>query len=203
MQSVTAELIGILLILFAVYRWRRRHFYELAAKLPGPKNQIPFFGVTHHFIGQKFDNYLNIFFNLFDFNEPLQKFWFGTKFMLISNTPEMFKTILTSPDCLKKPAIIYDCTFAPKSLLASNGSVQERHRKIFNNTMTPNVLNQVNPVLNEKIKRFLTKMDEKVGQGEFNIFPYAASCTMEALMKGNFEYDRDFYKENLVQMCER
>ncbi|KAG5666300.1 hypothetical protein PVAND_017851 [Polypedilum vanderplanki] len=181
------------------YKWIK--FYLKISKIPGPKNQIPFFGIINNFIGEKVGNYGKNFLEIISKTEPIQKVWFGPKIFIIPNTPEMFKTIFTSLYCVDKPRYIYGGFFANNGLLSSNGSVQEKHRKILSYSMTPKMLNQLVPVFEEKIQKFIKRMKNKIDGDEFNVFEDVAACTLEALVKGNFQYDYDCYESDLLKAC--
>ncbi|KAG5667395.1 hypothetical protein PVAND_015376 [Polypedilum vanderplanki] len=187
----------VIIIAFAIFRWRRRRFYELAGKIP--RVEGTFFGeLSYRFLGVKTENITKLLYEVMGADTPITSAYFLTEFMVLANTPEMFKTILSSPHCLKKPTIIYDGFFAKNGILANNGSMQEKHRKILSNSFTPALLNQHNSLFNEKVKKFVRKVGEKAGKGEFDIYNHVAACSLEILMKGNFFDNEDCYDSNVI-----
>jgi hypothetical protein len=186
-----------LTIAFLIFRFRRRRLYELAAKIPKVKGS--WFGeLSHRFIGIEPEDITKILLEIVKEDTPIASAWFGTELAVIVNSPEMFKTIFTSAHCLKKPTLLYDGFFSKNGLLANNGSMQEKHRRILNNSMTPAMLNQLNPIFNEKVKRFVDRIEQKSGLGEFDVFGDVAACALEALMKGNFLNDHDCYRSDVI-----
>ncbi|KAG5667394.1 hypothetical protein PVAND_015375 [Polypedilum vanderplanki] len=171
-------------------------------KIPDIKDQIPLLGIAHKFLNVELKDYIKIMFEVFDVNIPIQKTWFALKLAIVPNTPEQFKTIFTSPYCINKPTVIYDGFFSKYGIISTNGEVQDKHRKILSNSMTPTILNQLNPIFNEKIKNFVKKISEKVEKSEFNIYNYVAACTLEALMKGQFQHDHDCYGSEVIEAFE-
>jgi cytochrome P450 len=196
MSATLAVLAVVFAIVFVVHQVRRHAVYKSISKIPTPRGQIPLFGITHKFIGADIKEYGKIFIETFSGSEPIQRFWFGTRLVIAPNTPEMFKTVVTSPHCLDKPRLVYDGMFADNGLLSNNGSMQEKHRKILNNAMTPAMLHQLRPIFEEKVARCMMKMGEKC---EFDVFDDVAACTLEALLKGNFNYDLDCYGSEMLR----
>jgi hypothetical protein len=194
---------GFSLIFLTIYHWRRRRLYELASKIPGPKGNLPLFGASHKFIGVEPKDCLKVITDTLSSTASIEKIWFGTKLLVVVNTPETFKTIFNSALCLNKPGLLYDGFFSKNGLLSNNGIMQEKHRKILNNSMTPFMLNQLNPIFNEKIKACMSKMRVKVGANQFNIGSLVAACTLETFLKGNYHFEHDCYGSVLLKTCER
>jgi cytochrome P450 family 4 len=201
-MEIVVFLVLAALAIFIIFRIKRRRIYELAAKIPKVSVEIPFFGITHKFIGAELKDYFPIIFKIVDKNEPIQRLWFGTQLTIIANTPEQYKTVLTSPHCLNKPAAIYDGFYCKNGLLSSNGEIQNRHRRILNNSMSLNRLTALNPIFNEKAKKFMMKMKRNFGR-EFNVLNDVAVCAFEALIKGNFLHDQDCSKSEVIEAFEK
>jgi cytochrome P450 len=195
--AVFAAIFAIFLIF--VNFWKFRSQFKSIPAAPG---QIPLFGMAHKFIGADIKDFGRIFLDTLDTKLPIQKVRLGTKVIVFPNTPQMFKTILTSPDCMDKPAFLYDAVFSKFGLLASNGSIQERHRRILNHSMTLSMLQQLIPVFERSITKYVERIDEKAGGAEFDAFDDVAACTLEALLKGNFRFDYDCYDSELLKACQ-
>jgi cytochrome P450 len=88
-------------------------------------------------------------------------------------------------------------------LVIANGDIWQKHRKILSYSFKLNVLNSLQPLFNEKSTKCIDKLQSKVDCGNFNISKFIAAMTIETTMKGNFNYDQDFYGSKIIDDIDR
>lgn len=193
LQSLLFGSLLLLVALYANFLWKRRRLNELARKLPG-SNGLPFIGILHKFAFRSYRHYLSVLCEIPDGNS-LTKFWMGPFLSVIINSPENLQIVLNSPKCQKKPEAFYNVWSATEGMVLSHGSLWKRHRKILSSAFTVNVLHRLLPMFHEKSKKSIEVLRKHVNQGEFDVYENVAACSLETLMKGNFNYDRDYQTE--------
>ncbi|XP_070498102.1 cytochrome P450 4C1-like [Chironomus tepperi] len=171
--------------------------YELADKIPGT-NGWPIVGHMFSYLGLDLENNLNDGMRLIKSNLPVSKIWAGSSLFIIVNSAEHSQTLLNSSDCLDIPFMFGRPFLHRYSLVTANGDIWQKHRKILSYSFKLNVLNSLQPLFNEKIKKCIDKLQSKVDSGNFNISEFIAALTLETTMKGNFNYDEDFYGHKLI-----
>lgn len=190
LQSLIFGLLITLVAFYANFLWKRRRFNELAQKIPG-RDGLPFIGILHKFAFRNYKDYLQVVSDIPDGNS-LTKFWLGPFLAVMVNSPENLQTVLNSPKCQKKPSAFYSMWDATQGLVLSHGSLWKNHRKILNGSFTMNVLQRLLPMFNEKSMKSINLLSTHVNNGEFDVYENIAAFSLETLMIGNFNYDRDF-----------
>jgi len=184
-------------LIYLVFRWKRRRFYELANKIPG-QNGLPFIGHLHRLLNPDMKNYCKVIFELCDNNLPLSKGWIGPKLTVLTQDPETIHAIYSSPHCMNKPTFLYNALYTKKGLLTVNGSMYDKHRKIFNRSFKPSILQSLVPVFNEKSLKCMEMLKEQLNKGEFNMYSYTGACSLEAFGKGQMNFEKNFYESDVL-----
>lgn len=196
LQSLAVALISLLVAFYANLMWKQRRLFELARKLPMRKG-LPVIGLLHKFIFQSYREYLNIISKIPSNDEPLTAFFMGPIHLVaFINSPEFLQIVLNSPKCQKKPATFYNAWQCEEGLVLSHGSMWKKHRKIFNNSFTINVLREFIPMFNDKSTKSIKLMESFVNKKEFDVYEVVATASLETLMKGNFNFDRDYMSDS-------
>jgi cytochrome P450 family 313 len=91
----------------------------------------------------------------------LIKAWFGPFLTVVCFNPEDIKIVLNSPDCLKKPRLIYSSLF-DFGLISINGEEYKAHRKAVSPLFTPKSLKSFLPSVDKFADEFLVNFDRKL-----------------------------------------
>lgn len=193
LQSLIFGLLVMLVAFYANFQFKRRRFNELAKKIPG-RDGLPFIGLLHRFAFRSYQDYLQVLCAIPDGNS-LTKFWLGPFLAVSVNSPENLQVVLNSPKCQKKPSAFYNMWDATQGLVIGHGNLWKYHRKILNGSFTMSVLQGLLPMFNEKSMKSINLLNKHVNHGEFDVYENIAAFSLETLMKGNFNYDRDFQTE--------
>lgn len=193
LQSLLFGSLVSLVAFYANFLWKRRRLNELAGKIPG-KNGLPFIGILHKFAFRSYRHYLSVFCQIPDGNS-LTKFWLGPFLTVLINSPENLQTVLNSPKCQKKPSVLYNAWSVTEGMVLAHGSLWKNHRKILSGAFTVNVLNRLLPMFDVKCKKSIEVLKKHVNHGEFDVYENVAACSLESLMKGNFNFDRDYQND--------
>lgn len=188
-------------LIYLVFWWKRRRLYELANKIPGP-NGLPFLGHLHLLLNSDMKNYCKVIFRMCDSNLSLSKGWIGPKLTVLTQDPDTIHAIYNSPHCMNKPTMLYNALYTKQGLLSVNGSMYDKHRKIFNRSFKPSILQQLVPVFNEKSLKCMEMLKEQLNQGEFNMYSYTGACSLEAFGSGQLNFEKNFYKSDVLDAFE-
>lgn len=189
LQSLVFGSIICLVAFYAKFLWSRRRLYELAAKLPGPRG-LPLIGLAHKLINKDFTEIFNyIMQTTAKFSSPA-KLWIGPELVISAHSPESLQVVLNSQNCLDKTPF-YDVLILTKGLVIGNGQLWRHHRKVLTPAFTSQVLRQLVPTFDNKSRIFVKNLECEVGKPDFDVFHYMSACSLETLLKGTMEIDRD------------
>lgn len=182
-----------LVAFYASFRWRRRRLYYLASKLPGPKG-LPFIGMGHKFLTGDFKKIFEAIITFSSGYESPATIWIGPELVIFADTPEILKIVLNSPKCLDKTPF-YEAFSLKNGLLLSGGDVWKLHRKILNPSFSLNVLQRLVPLFDQKSKILVRNIAVEVGKKPFDIFYYLSACSLETLLNGTMNLDRNMQSD--------
>ncbi|CAO1364516.1 unnamed protein product [Diamesa serratosioi] len=193
MVVLEALLCGVLITIitwYISYSWNRRHFYKLAAKIPGPKG-LPFIGIALKFLGKDNKDILKVLIRLSaNYGSPC-KVWLGPVCFVIIERPEDMQLVLNSQNCIDK-SHVYQFFGARKGLIVSGGNLWRTHRKLLNPTFFVKVINTFIPKFNETSKKMIDIFDRKyAGQKEFNAFNPISLFILETLLSTTIGLNKD------------
>lgn len=174
---------------YATFRWKRRRLYELAAKIPGPDG-LPFIGIGHKFLIPGYQKKIKFHRNSGKKFSSLTKLWLGPELLIVVNTPEALQIVLNSQHCLNKSKL-YDVVPVNKGLVVANGQLWRHHRKILNPAFTPRAIQQLIPIFDLKANILAENLRAQVGEKPFDVTAYVAACSLETILKGTMEIDRN------------
>lgn len=165
--------------------------YELASKLPGPKG-LPFIGIGHKFLNANFKNIFDILTTISDgYGEEIVKIWIGPELLVFADVPQIIQIVMNSPKCLDKSSF-YTQFKLELGLGMLGGNVWKKHRKAINPAFGLNILQQhLVPIFDEKSKILVKNIKNMVGKGQFDIYQHLGACSLETLLKGILDIDRD------------
>lgn len=185
-----------LLICYVNFLWKRRRLYYLASKIPGPQG-LPWLGMAHKFINADFKTILTTLTSMSTGYPSISKIWLGPELLIFAADPESLQIVLNSQKCLDKSPL-YDTLLLTKGLVLANGQMWKRHRKILNPAFNIGVLQSLIPLFDEKSRIFIDNLEKQVGKHRFDIYVYMSACSLETLLKGNFDIDRDIQSDPLT-----
>lgn len=191
---VTALMVSLVVFYFN-YLWKRRRLYKLAANIPGPKG-FPVIGMAHKFINASCKEMFDVLVNTPIGYPSVMKIWLGPELVIFASTPESLQIVLNSQKCIDK-STLYDRLVLTQGLVIVNGPMWKKHRKILNPSFRISVLQELIPTFDEKSRIFVKNLEAKVGNEQFNIFNYMSACSLETLLKGTMEIDRDIQSDPL------
>ena len=184
-----------LVAFYAKFLRNRRRLYKLAAKIPGPQG-LPLIGSAHRFMNKDFKQIFEVLVTITKGFGDVAKLWLGPELLIFVESPESLQIVLNSQKCMDKSPL-YDILLLCKGLVVGNGQLWKHHRKILNPAFRINVLKQLIPTFDEKSKSFAKNLEAKVGKPEFDIFRYMSACSLETLLKGTMDIDRDIQSDPL------
>lgn len=82
--------------------------------------------------------------------------------MVVVDDPEQLQTVLTSKDCLDKPAPIYNGIYFTQGMVVANGDTWKNHRKLIEPSFSKRIVQSFLPTLNEKSKIFVDVLKKNV-----------------------------------------
>lgn len=175
-------LVPAIVLWYAYWRMSRRHMYEMAEKLDGPKGW-PLIGNALEFTGGSHDMFNNIVkkANPFD-HEGVVKLWIGPRLLVFLYDPRDVELILSSHVYIDK-ADDYRF-FKPwlgNGLLISTGQKWRSHRKLIAPTFHLNVLKSFIDLFNANSRAVVDKLKKE--SSNFDCHDYMSECTVEILLE--------------------
>ncbi|XP_035780190.1 cytochrome P450 4C1-like [Anopheles albimanus] len=182
-----------LLFLFAIYcyrAWRNRRMWQLLEKIPGPTS-IPLIGSVYILPGTDTSTYFRLLQQLSTTYGSLYRVWLGPKPVIIVNSAEHARTILTSPITLGK-ARFY--RFIPLPGIFSLPVQQWRtHRKLIQPSFNLSILQSYVPLFEQKANVMISNLAAKVDTAEpFDIYRFTARCTLDMICATSLGIDMHF-----------
>lgn len=162
------------------YFWDHRRFYFLLYKIPSGELKYYLKDVfkLYYYGGVKF---LMQFGSEYFKNKKTVKFFFGSCWVAMPQTPEDINTVMYSKDCLDKGPI-QKVMNADQGLIFGHLNAWHRHRKLlepfFNNLGFKNFI----PKMNQKSLNLTRFMEKRVNQKEFNVYHDIAALTLEMIL---------------------
>ncbi|KAL7015148.1 hypothetical protein ACKWTF_016302 [Chironomus riparius] len=201
MISIEASLIFLIVSLTAFYfinNWKTNRICELSAKLPG-HNGLSLLSSIYIILTTKRKNYVSKTLSYVVDDFPMTKIWFFNELLIITKDADFSYKIFNSNKTYDKPKVFYQSLLVKNSLLVMSGAEHKRHRKILNKAFTSKMLERIPKVSDEKSKKILNLMEERVNCGEFELTDYIGAYSFESFGKSNYNYEIDYYKSKIVQ----
>ncbi|EDV49407.1 probable cytochrome P450 313a5 [Drosophila erecta] len=168
---VTLQLLEATAIIFWMYfLWRRRRFYIMMLKLPGPMG-IPFVGLAFDYIRLKRKIRLRTI--LFKRYGKTVLTWIGITPVLVTCEPQILEDIFMSPHCNNRSSVVDRAISSclGLGLLTLKDNQWNERRKLLSPSFKNNAVLSFVPGLNNESNFLVTLLGEFVGRGELNLLP--------------------------------
>lgn len=192
----------IFLFYFIEFHWNRRRFYKLAKNLPGHDGLTVLESIKLAFKATRKD-YIKIIENFIKSDSPVTKIWLANYFVLLTKDPEFIHKIFNNPSTYDKPSVFYQVFFMDLALTPLGGDVHRKHRRILNKAFTAKVLQELPNVFDEKSKKILKLMEEKLENGEFDVAEYIGALALENFGKINLNFEIEYYGSEIHKVVNR
>jgi cytochrome P450 len=158
--------------------------YKTASSIPGPK-EFTLIGVVFKVAGV--DAMFDYLMQLTDvFGSPV-KFWYGpASLVVLIDTPEDFKTVLNSENCLNK-APFYNFLNTGKALIVADKEMWKAHSRILSKAFNKRLLESSVKVINDEALKLIVKLTAKVDGKEFDVLPLIVDSVLETIFKNFLE----------------
>ncbi|CAH0721599.1 unnamed protein product, partial [Brenthis ino] len=175
-------LVPAIILWYTYWRMSRRHLYELAEKLAGPKG-YPLLGNALEFTGGSADIFKRIVERSEEFKEePAVKIWIGPRLLVFLYDPRDVELILSSHVHIDKAEDYrFFKPWLGDGLLISTGQKWRSHRKLIAPTFHLNVLKSFIDLFNANSRAVVDKLKKEAG--EFDCHDYMSECTVEILLE--------------------
>lgn len=121
--------------------------------------------------------------------ETISKTCHGPTILMVLNSPDDVKTVMTSKHCLDKSVIMKFANLDQGSLFGSLDA-WHRHRPVMNPYFGGVNMKNFIPLFNEKSLILTRNLSKNVGKKEFDIFHDMTALTLETILNA-MEYDID------------
>ncbi|XP_055321750.1 cytochrome P450 4c3-like [Sitodiplosis mosellana] len=140
---------------------------------------IPFFGNVLQLVGKSSTEAFRELVQFINREGTPFKGYIGPKLSIVVDKPDDIKAVLTH--CLDKP-FVYEFFPSKLGLLTERSSeIWKPSRRLLNPTFNLKTLQSFIPIFNEKTKDFIDEVGKEVGNGAFDILPYASACTFHEI----------------------
>ncbi|KAF6215237.1 hypothetical protein GE061_009989 [Apolygus lucorum] len=174
-------------VAFAVFRWRRRELYRLAAKIPGPVGW-PITGNAHMFVSVRSSEDLEQVLRKHagDIGSGISKLWICSRFLVVLSEPEYIQTLLNHPSAVSKDELIYGqaTTFLGRGIITRNGEKWARLRKPAIKVLHPKSIAEFELKMQKRLDELYTVLDTKAKNGgHFDISHYITRFCFDLLVE--------------------
>ncbi|XP_049864912.1 cytochrome P450 4g15 [Pectinophora gossypiella] len=175
-------LVPAMILWYTYWRMSRRHMYELADKLIGPKG-LPLIGNALEFTGGSSDIFKNLVTKSTEFDhESVVKIWIGPRLLVFLYEPRDVELILSSHVHIDKAEDYrFFKPWLGDGLLISTGQKWRSHRKLIAPTFHLNVLKSFIDLFNANSRAVVDKLKKE--SGAFDCHDYMSECTVEILLE--------------------
>ncbi|XP_037805681.1 cytochrome P450 4g15 [Lucilia sericata] len=174
-------LLPTILLWFLYWRLSRRHLYELADKLPGPKG-LPIVGHLFDVLGPASSVFKTVIRKSAEFPH-VAKMWIGPKLVIFIYDPRDVEILLSSQVYIDKASEYkFFKPWLGDGLLISTGHKWRSHRKLIAPTFHLNVLKSFIDLFNENSRNVVRKLQAENGK-TFDCHDYMSEATVEILLE--------------------
>jgi cytochrome P450 len=185
--NIQTVIISLVIIVFAYYYLKRRQFYAIIDRIPGPKCNLPLLGNADLFWEKGQDMGVTMLYTLQRLANEYRKqgifrYYLGSMPIVVIYEAHHMETILGNSVLIKKPQE-YDLiqNWLGESLLTSGGNVWKRKRKLLNPAFHVKNLQDFIPTFNKKAEILCNIMGEK--SPEDDIAKYTIACTLDIIVE--------------------
>ncbi|KAL4708377.1 hypothetical protein ACJJTC_019613 [Scirpophaga incertulas] len=171
-----------LLLWTAVFRYRRRNMYKLAAKIPSAGNDLPVIGIAHSLAGDTEDIMTTL--QYYSYNamkrDGLITAWLNHILYFTMVNPVDLEYILKT--CLEKD----DLHRFIRNIIGNGGifapvSIWRRRRKILVPAFSPKIVENFVEVFAEQSQTLTERLDNHANKEKFSIWPYVSTYTLDSV----------------------
>ena len=185
---------------FAI-RNKNQRIYELAAKLPGHDK----FTILQSFLlmlKTPRKDYISKVLGYIQDEFPVTKIWLFNNLLILTKDADFINKVFNMHQTYNKPDIFYKGFMTSKGLITLAGSEHKRHRKVLNKAFTSKMMQRLPKIFDEKSKKILDLLEDRVDCGEFELTDYIGAYSFEAFGKSNFNYEIDYYQSEIFRAYE-
>lgn len=183
MSIIQDALIFIALVLFVI-RWTTKSFFELIDKIPG-YGLLDIFKVSRKLYAGGAENFYQ---SLLEVGKPFEtafKIMLGPIVIVTLRDAEDVKIVLNHKDCFEKH-MMYE-RFFDNGLVVSGGKKQKLRKKMASPMFHAATLKKYLPIMNERMRNFMRRFEQKSHESEFNILHTNFDFTLDVLLWTIFE----------------
>ncbi|KAJ4448000.1 hypothetical protein ANN_10010 [Periplaneta americana] len=173
---------AVICILIARYCWKKRRYWYLAFKIPGP-TPLPIIGNILMFVTKSLVGCFKTINQITENYGPIVRIWGAQKHVVLITDAESIEKIMKNKSLDNRGAYVYKVgkPIFNNGLILSNGKTWRFHRKIINSAFHANILDGFvhkfathSLILNENLKA--------VSNGStFDLYPYTFLCSTDII----------------------
>ncbi|XP_013141073.1 PREDICTED: uncharacterized protein LOC106105328 [Papilio polytes] len=176
-------LVTVVLVLWiALFRFRRRRMYQLAAKIPGPSEELPIIGIAHLLAGGSDDvmKALQHFSYVAMENDGYVRSWIGPCLYFLVIDPVDLEYLLKN--CLEKD----DLHRFIKEAIGNGGifapvPIWRRRRKILVPAFRPKIVENFVKTFSEQSEKMVLKLTNCANKGPVKLWNYISTFTLDSV----------------------
>lgn len=201
MSPIVLSLLLLSVLLSLVYWWKRKRLLKLAANLPGPPT-VPIFGNALEFRSKDLSQNFRTFVGFMRKYGPVIRIWLGPQLITaISDPHHIAKLVAHDKFCTRGPffRIITKSMFR-NGLLAIDGEIWKKHRKIVTAAFQNNILDKyVGSFATHSC--ILADRLNHISDGKFHdIYMHFSQCTLDVICDTVFGYKLNAQANNKTKV---
>ncbi|CRK97744.1 CLUMA_CG011124, isoform A [Clunio marinus] len=194
-----------LILLFAYLKSSFQSFikyHQLFRKIKGPKT-LPLGLIAYIFTANSEADRFQILQNLSKKYPNFYSLWFGSKYLFVTDDPNIAQKLLTYPQCVEKNFFMELFGF-PNGLISLKSDRWKSERKLLNSSFSLPVLQSYIPIFDKSIRLGVKELQQKCDKGEFDIKHDVTFVVMNAVLNTTFgrEISKDVI-ESIIKSTEK
>ncbi|XP_023951640.1 cytochrome P450 4C1-like [Bicyclus anynana] len=163
------------------YRFRRRRMYELASRISHLKDELPFIGVAHKFMGNTEDVMKSL--KKFSYEametDGVTRMWLNHILYFVMVNPEDLEIVLKT--CLEKDDVHrFMRNVLGNGTVFAPVSIWRRRRKILIPAFSPKIVESFVEIFSEQSQHITHKVARVSGSGTVNLWPIVSAYSLDA-----------------------
>lgn len=203
MSLIWLSLLLFSVLLSLVYWWRRQHLLKLAANLPGPPT-VPIFGNALEFRSKDFSQNFWTFIGFMQNYGPVVRIWLGPQLIIAISDPRHIEKLVAHDKFCTRGAffrILMKSMFR-NGLLAIDGEIWRKHRKIVTAAFQNNILDKFVGTFATYSCILADRLND-ISDGKFhNIYMYFSQCTLDVICDTVFGYKLNAQANNKTEVVD-
>ncbi|XP_026313547.1 cytochrome P450 4c3-like [Hyposmocoma kahamanoa] len=159
----TVFILGLITVIWRLWRYKNKHLLDIARKIPGPP-ALPGLGNALLFMCQP-EEFVRVIGDLIRVYGDVLGVWLGPNYNIVLTNPDDLKILLSNPKTsFKGPQYQFMAEIIGSGILSGSGPTWRKHRKIATPNYGKKAIESYSNIFNNEVDLLLQRYRKKTGQ---------------------------------------